>query len=74
MKPQEYSEKKTEIAGWPAHITSYKLGERYYCKIDNVSPGAWIARAEGSTREEAIQRAIARATELLSKTRRLKIK
>ena len=70
MEAQEYMERKIEIQGWPVNVTSYKLGDLYYCKIDNVSPGAWLARTSAATREEAEQKALERAKELLSRTRR----
>ena len=56
------------------NITSYQLGDRFYCTVDNVSPGAWIAKTEGSTQEEAEKKALERAAELLAKTRRVKVK
>jgi len=52
------------------HLTSYRIGETFYCNADNVSPGANIARASGATREEAESKAIQRATERLKGTRR----
>lgn len=70
MNPQEYKETKLEIEGWPVNVTSYKLGDRFYCKIDNVSPGAWLARTTGATREEAEQSALERARQMLGRTRR----
>jgi hypothetical protein len=47
---------------------SYKLGERFICEIDNVSPGARVARAEGATREEAERAAMATAERRLGRT------
>jgi len=70
MKPQDYVERKIEIEGWPVNITSYQLGGRFYCKIDNVSPGAWLARTSAATREEAEQSALERARRMLERTRR----
>jgi hypothetical protein len=70
MKPEEYSEHVVDVDGWQVNLTSYKLGDVYHCKADNVSPGAWLARTSGSTREEAEQKALERARELLSRTRR----
>jgi hypothetical protein len=72
MKPQNYSRRKTEIAGWEVNVASYQLGDRWYCTVDNVSPGAWIAKTEGASREEAEKKALERAGELLAKTRRIK--
>jgi len=74
MKPQNYSQRKIQVAGWEVNVTSYQLGDRFYCTVDNVSPGAWIAKSEGSTQEEAEKKALDRAAELLAKTRKLKVK
>lgn len=70
MTPEEYSNRREELAGWPVTIETYKLGDVYHCTIANVDPGARLARAEGSTREEAEQRAIEKATDYLAQTRR----
>jgi hypothetical protein len=71
MKPEEYKEASFELAGWAVHMTSYKLGEKYIAKIDNVSPGAQIARAEGATREEAESKATEDAQRRLQRTKRV---
>ncbi|HWB84689.1 MAG TPA: hypothetical protein VG675_11160 [Bryobacteraceae bacterium] len=70
MQAEEFNERKLEVAGWPVNLTSYRIGTEWHCKADNVSPGAAIARAGGATREEAEQKALQRAEERLSKTRR----
>jgi hypothetical protein len=69
MKVEQYQERKTEVAGWPVNLASYRLGNVFHCKADNVSPGAALARSTGSTREEAENRALDRAGQLLSRTR-----
>lgn len=74
MKAQNFSQRRAEAAGWLVNIASYQLGDKFYCTIDNVSPGAWIAKGEGSTREEAEKKALERATELLARTRKFKVK
>lgn len=74
MKPQNYSKRRAEAAGWEVNVTSYQLGDRFYCTVDNISPGAWIAKTEGATREEAEKKALDRAAELLAKTRIMKVK
>lgn len=70
MKPEAYSERKIEVDGWEVNLTSYKLGETFHCKADNVSPGAWLARATGATREDAEHEALEHARRLLARTRR----
>lgn len=71
MKPENYSERMFQLDDWQVRLTSYGLEGKYYCKVDNVEPGACIARAQGATKEEAEQGALARAQEYLSRTRRL---
>lgn len=70
LRAEEYVKRQDKILEWDVAIVSYKLGQRYYCTIDNVSPGAAIARADGDTREQAEAEALAQAKERLARTRR----
>jgi hypothetical protein len=70
LKSEEYRETKRELGGWPINITSYRIGPKWYCIIDNVSPGARFARAEGATREEAEGTALEKAARYLKQTRK----
>ena len=70
MNPEEHSERTLEVAGWPVRLTTYRLGNDWHTKADNVSPGAALARTTGATKEEAEEKALARARELLVRTRR----
>jgi hypothetical protein len=70
LRSEEFRETKRELNGWPINIVSYRVGDRYYCAIDNVDPGARFARAEGSTREEAESIALEKAGRYLKQTRR----
>ena len=69
MRAEDYQRRREEIGGWPVGIVSYRLGDRFFCEVDNVSPGARIARAEGATREEAERAAVADALRRLGRTR-----
>ncbi len=71
MRAEEYSTRIEQLEGWKVRLTSYRLGNTYHCTADNVEPGAWIARAQGVTREGAESRARERARELLERTRRM---
>ena len=73
MNVENYQERKIEIEGWPVNITSYQVGVVFHCKADNVSPGACLARTKGGSREEAEDKAITRARELLARTKRQKV-
>ncbi len=70
MKAEEYQERRVEVAGWPVNLASYRLGTVWHSKADNVSPGAALARTTGATREEAEEKALKRAEELLERTKR----
>lgn len=70
MKVEDYREREVEAEPWRVKLSSYKLGDVYHCKADNVSPGAALARTAGATREEAEQKALDRAKQLLGRTRR----
>jgi hypothetical protein len=70
MKSEDFRERRDEIGGWAVNVVSYKIGDRFYCTIDNVDPGARFARAEGATREEAESAASEKAARFLQQTRR----
>jgi hypothetical protein len=69
MKVEEFQERKVDVRGWPVNLTSYRLGDVFHCKADNVSPGAALARSTGTTRDEAEKKALERAEQLLARTR-----
>ena len=73
MNSEHFEERQIEIEGWPVKLTSYRVGEKYVCQADNVSPGACIARFTASTLEEAQAHAISKAKHLLGRTRRREI-
>ena len=70
MKSEDFQESREEMGGWAVNVVSYRIGDRFYCTIDNVDPGARIARAEGATREEAETAARDKAERYLQQTRR----
>jgi hypothetical protein len=70
MRAEDYTERNDVIDGWRVHIVSYRIGDKYYCAVDNVDPGARFARAEGATRDEVERVALERAQKHLQQTRR----
>jgi len=70
MKAEEYSERNETIDTWPVHIVTYRIGDMYYCTIDNVDPGARFARAEGDAREDVERVALEKAKKYLGQTRK----
>ena len=70
VKTQQYQERNIELNGWPVRLVSYRIGNKFVCQADNVSPGACLARFSALTADEAEQQAISKAKHLLGKTRR----
>jgi len=65
LTPQDYRERTESVPPFKIHIVSYRLGEKFYCTVDNVDPGANVSRTEAPTREEAESKAITKAKERL---------
>jgi class 3 adenylate cyclase len=64
-----YQRRKQRLGDWEIGVISYKLGNRYRCEVDNVSPGTRLARGEGPTRAEAEAQALNEARKMLTATR-----
>lgn len=73
MRPEDYQTHTDDIAGWKVNVVTYRIGEKCYCQIDNVSPGARIARGEGASREEAERTAREDASRRLARHRRMEV-
>ena len=71
-KPEDYSERKAQLAGWPVNIVTYKLGTVYHTTIDNTDPGAWVVKAQGISKQEAESKALKEAEALLEKVKKSK--
>ena len=71
IKPEEYRTRLEEAGEWKLRVTSYRLGNKYICTVDNVDPGANLARGEGATREESESGALSKARHMVGKTRTL---
>ena len=69
LRSENYRRRQSDLEGWQVGIVSYKLGSRFICEIDNIDPGARLARAEGATRENAEQQAMVTAQRRLARTR-----
>ena len=59
--PKNHQTRTESIGKWTVRIRSYQLGDAYFCTVDNVSPGAVIARSTAATRAEAESEALAQA-------------
>ena len=59
--PKNHQTRTESIGKWTIRIRSYQLGDAYICTVDNVSPGAVIARSTAATRVDAESDALAQA-------------
>ncbi len=66
---KNYQVEEENVNGVDLKITTYQIGEQFYCHIENKDPGAVIARAEGAAREEARKLALMKATKRLQQAR-----
>ena len=69
MKVEDYQTRRESHAGWTMNIVSYRLGDRFYCTIDDADPGARLSRGEGATRADAEEQALRKARRMLERTR-----
>ncbi|MEK8024194.1 MAG: hypothetical protein AAB229_10355 [Candidatus Hydrogenedentota bacterium] len=69
MKAEGYAARIERCGEWQFRVTTYKLGEEYICTVDNVDPGATLARARAATMDEAVEEATAKAKHMLGKIR-----
>ena len=65
LKADDFRVDSKEVDGLKINVTSYRIGATYYCHVDNVDPGAVIARSEGESHDEVIQVAMAKTMERL---------
>ena len=65
MRTEEYEEWTAELEGFGVRFSTYRIGNRHHCHVSNLDPGATIARAEGASREKALDAATAKARERL---------
>ena len=71
-KVEEYTQRKTQLAGWPITVVTYRLGAVYRPTIDNTDPGAWVVKAQGATKDEAETKALQEAQALLENVKKSK--
>ncbi len=66
MKADDFQAVVQEMEGMRIRVTSYKIGPQYFCHVDNIDPGATIARAQAESQADAVAVALAKARERLS--------
>ncbi len=54
--------RQVSLEGVQVQVTSYRIGERYSCTVDNIDPGAVIGRGSGPDRQTAEEAAMNQAS------------
>ncbi len=67
LKADDFSVNTRELSGLRVNVTSYKIGSKYYCHIDNVDPNATIVQLDGESKDEVIQTALEQAMQRLTR-------
>ncbi len=73
LKSEEFSSRREEWEGWDLRVTTYRIGDRFFTKVDNLSPGAIIGRGEGKNAAESEREALDAAVSRLRLTRRVEL-
>jgi hypothetical protein len=71
MRTENFNEELIKVLGVSLRLTTYQIGNDWYCHLYNVDPGAAIARASAATRELAVDEAMAKATKRLSSMKKV---
>jgi hypothetical protein len=59
---QGLQERRKTVEGHEVRVVSYKIGDRFGSRVDNIDPGDVIGRGRGATREEAEDAAVEAAS------------
>jgi hypothetical protein len=62
---QNYYTEVLQIKGYTVNVTTYQIGDLYYCHVDNRDPGATIARAQGNDPDDVKRFALEKAASRL---------
>jgi hypothetical protein len=56
-RARQYAREQAKIGGWPVGVTTYRIGDIWYCCIDATSPEVVVARGRGHSRAQALEAA-----------------
>src|SRR3954465_11933720 len=69
----DHERKIAVVAEHTVMVTSYRLGDKFVCCIDNIEPGAAICRTSARTKRESLAKALGEAAEHLQLHRYLQV-
>ncbi len=51
-------QRTTALHGFDVRVTSYSVGKKFACRVDNIDPGTVIGRSVADSRQEAEEQAL----------------
>lgn len=69
LRPEDQRTRIEEVGEWKIRITSYRLGAEFVAVVDNVDPGATLARVAAPARAQAEAEAVKRAGSRVARTK-----
>jgi hypothetical protein len=70
-REQEVEQRQDDLDDHRVGVVSFRSGDRFFCRVDNIDPGTVIARGEGRTRGEAEKAALALARQRFARSKHL---
>ncbi len=68
---EELKLRKAPVGGRVVAVVSYRQGDKYVCRVDNIDPMTVIARGEGRSRAQAERAALIVAQRRLTRNKHL---
>lgn len=71
MREEEIEQRQESLDERQVSVVSFRHGDKFVCRVDNIDPGTVIARSEGRTRGEAERTALALAKQRFARSKHL---
>jgi hypothetical protein len=72
VQEEDVEQRQQKLHGYPVGVVSFRSGDKFVCRVDNVDPGAVIARGEGRTRAEAERAALSQLERRFARSKQLR--
>jgi hypothetical protein len=69
---EEVEQRQHKLGDHLLGVVTFRSGDKYVCRIDNVDPGTVIARGEGRTRADAERVALSQVEQRLARSKQLR--
>ncbi len=70
-REEEVEQRNEPLDERQVRVVSFRYGDKFVCRVDNVDPGTVVARGEGRTRGEAERAALLLARQRFARSKHL---